>query len=103
MEMTIREEHQKVVAVVKDKLAVASVTKVRQYIQKMRMAAPENFEELQRGLDEALNAEIGNMGSQEQSVREEAEKAVEMATKRKEQLEEQKRKAEEKRLEQEPI
>lgn len=65
---------------------------IRRVIQKVRLAQPESFEELSKELEESLNAELENTGSQQQKMREESEKGLEQARRRILQINEQRRK-----------
>lgn len=70
---------------------------IRKVIQKVRLATPENFEELNKELQDVLSLELENTGSQRQKMSEETEKGLEMARKRIEQISEQRKKEQERK------
>lgn len=84
-----------------------STLAIRRVIQKVRLASPETFAEVQKELQEILEVELENTGSQKERIKEESGKGLEQATKRIDSIKEQrqeeldKKEAEEKkRLEQ---
>lgn len=70
---------------------------IRRVIQKVRLANPETFDELNKELQEVTTAEMANTGSQLAKIKEEAEKSLEQAKKRVEQITEQRKKEQEKK------
>lgn len=70
---------------------------IRRVIQKVRVATPDNFDELQKELQDEMAKEMESTGSQKQRMMEECEKGLEQARKRIEQLNEQRKKDEEKK------
>ncbi|CAE7721073.1 unnamed protein product, partial [Symbiodinium pilosum] len=84
-----------------------STLAIRRVIQKVRLASPETFEEVQKELQEILRVELENTGSQKERIKEESEKGLEQARKRLDSIKEQRQKEldkktaeEKKRLEQ---
>ncbi|CAJ1363675.1 unnamed protein product [Effrenium voratum] len=84
-----------------------STLAIRRVIQKVRLASPETFAEVQKELQEILAVELPNTGSQKERIKEESEKGLEQATKRLGSIKEQRQKEmdkkeaeEKKRLEQ---
>uniref|UniRef100_A0A7S4VTL2 EF-hand domain-containing protein n=1 Tax=Alexandrium monilatum TaxID=311494 RepID=A0A7S4VTL2_9DINO len=70
---------------------------IRRVIQKVRMATPENFDELQKELQEVLQQELEKTGGQKQRMTDESDKGLEQARKRIEQVSEQQRREQERR------
>lgn len=84
-----------------------STLAIRRVIQKVRLASPETFAEVQKELQEILEVELENTGSQKERIKEESGKGLEQATKRIDSIKEQRQKEldkkeaeEKKRLEQ---
>ncbi|CAE7230814.1 unnamed protein product [Symbiodinium natans] len=84
-----------------------STLAIRRVIQKIRLASPETFDEVQKELQEILRVELENTGSQKERIKEESEKGLEQARKRLDSIKEQRQKEldkktaeEKKRLEQ---
>jgi len=78
-----------------------SVFLIRKVTAKFSMATPENFETLQKELEEVLNKELEACGSQKAQLQIESGNCIEQAKKRIEILAEAKRKAQEKKEEEE--
>lgn len=74
---------------------------IRRVIQKVRVATPDLFDDLQIELEEILKTELENTGAQQARMREEADKGLEQARKRIEQIAEHRRKEEEQKAEEE--
>jgi len=72
---------------------------IRRVILKVRAATVDNIEELQKELDEVLQKELANCGSQNERMKQEADSGLEQANQRIEMIKEQQRKVEEQRLE----
>eukprot|EP00746_Dinoflagellata_sp_MGD_P163913 gnl/MRDRNA2_/MRDRNA2_92225_c0_seq1.p1 gnl/MRDRNA2_/MRDRNA2_92225_c0~~gnl/MRDRNA2_/MRDRNA2_92225_c0_seq1.p1 ORF type:complete len:905 (-),score=324.00 gnl/MRDRNA2_/MRDRNA2_92225_c0_seq1:12-2357(-) len=77
--------------------------KVRQVIQRMRLATPENVEILKKELEETMLQNMAECGSQMDKVKEEAQAAGQFAEERVKQIEEQKKQEEERKAEEERI
>jgi len=75
----------------------ASTLTIRRVITKLRSATPESIDEVKAELQTTLAKELGNCGAQTVKMQEEAEKGVQMATQRIEQLLVQKRELEAKK------
>ncbi|CAK0883943.1 unnamed protein product [Prorocentrum cordatum] len=75
----------------------ASTLTIRRVITKLRSATPESIDEVKAELQTTLAKELGNCGAQTVKMQEEAEKGVQMATQRIEQLLAQKRELEAKK------
>lgn len=69
-----------------------STLAIRRIIQKVRLASPETFEEVQKELQEILRVELENTGSQKERIKEESEKGLEQAMKRLDSIREQRQK-----------
>ena len=69
-----------------------STLAIRRVIQKVRLASPETFSEVQKELQEILGVELENTGSQKERIKEESEKGLEQATKRIDSIKEQRQK-----------
>eukprot|EP00913_Durusdinium_trenchii_P001142 g1050.t1 len=69
-----------------------STLAIRRVIQKVRLASPETFTEVQKELQEILEVELENTGSQKARIKEESEKGLEQATKRIDSIKEQRQK-----------
>lgn len=78
-----------------------STLAIRRVIQKVRGAAPDTIDDLQKELEEVMAAELENCGSQKQRMQEESDKGLEQARARIEQLNLAKRKEGEKKEEDE--
>lgn len=74
---------------------------VRRAIQKARVATPENHEELKKELQDTLDKELENCGTQKERMVEESQKGLEQAQTRIEQILETRKKEEEQRAEEE--
>lgn len=74
---------------------------IRRVIQKVRIATPGNFSELQEELQEILREQLESTGSQKQRMQEESDKGLEQARKRIEQVNEQQRREQERKEEEE--
>lgn len=70
---------------------------IRRVIQKVRLANPETFEELNKELQEVLRSEMANSGTQQDKIKEESDKGLEQARKRVEQINDQRKKEQEKK------
>jgi len=78
-----------------------SVLVARQAIQKVRMATPENFDELRNQVEETLMQELPKCGTQAERIREESNQLVEQAQQRIDGIKEMRRKEEDRRTEEE--
>eukprot|EP00931_Biecheleriopsis_adriatica_P050407 TRINITY_DN29181_c0_g1_i1.p1 TRINITY_DN29181_c0_g1~~TRINITY_DN29181_c0_g1_i1.p1 ORF type:complete len:1018 (+),score=299.85 TRINITY_DN29181_c0_g1_i1:144-3197(+) len=78
-----------------------AVFTLKKVLQKVASATPENLEELQKELEEAIKTDLEDTGAQKEQIKVEAEKCLEQAKKRVEILNEAKRKAQEKKDEEE--
>lgn len=76
----------------------AAALNVRNAIQRMRMAQPEDFDALKQDLDSISATELPKCGQQAEVIRSDAEKVVEQAKQRVDSILEQRRKEEERRL-----
>lgn len=79
----------------------AAALVVRKVIQKLRLATPENFDELRRELESAQSESLEKMGSQAEKVMQEAEKAMLQAQEKVDEINLKKMEEEQKRLEEE--
>eukprot|EP00930_Biecheleria_cincta_P010835 TRINITY_DN11318_c0_g2_i1.p1 TRINITY_DN11318_c0_g2~~TRINITY_DN11318_c0_g2_i1.p1 ORF type:complete len:1067 (+),score=292.64 TRINITY_DN11318_c0_g2_i1:81-3281(+) len=70
---------------------------VRRIIQKVRLATPDNIDEIQKELEDVLAQELENCGTQKARIKEESDKGLEQAKKRIETLMEQRKKEQEKK------
>merc|ERR1712139_98099 len=52
---------------------------IRRIVQKIRISTPETFEALEKNLQEELEKELDNCGSQKDKMKEEADKGLEQA------------------------
>mmetsp|Transcript_25514 Transcript_25514/g.82179 ORF Transcript_25514/g.82179 Transcript_25514/m.82179 type:complete len:318 (+) Transcript_25514:2243-3196(+) len=85
----------------KRRMEQKSTLAIRRVIQKVRSAAPENFDALQKELEEVLAAELEHTGSQRQRMQEESDKGLEQARARIEQISIARKKEQEKKDEEE--
>merc|ERR1712045_264042 len=74
-----------------------STLAIRRVIQKVRIATPDNFDELKKELEEVLNLELQNTGSQQQRMTEESDKGLEQARNRIALINDQRRKEQERK------
>jgi len=81
----------------KRRLEQKSSLAIRRVIQKVRQATPDNFDELQKELQEVLSQELENCCTQKDRMKEESDKGVEQARKRIEQLNEQRKREQDKK------
>jgi len=70
---------------------------IRRIIQKIRLATPENFEEVKKELEDILTVELEHCGGQLTRIKEESDKGLEQAQKRIEALSEARKKEQERR------
>jgi len=78
-----------------------AATNIRRAIQKVRMPTPENFEEAKQELEEAVKKDLEKTGSMQKTITEECEKAREQGQKHVEQVVENRKKQEARKVEEE--